>query len=178
MIDNNEDKSIRLEDLAQVTEVPVVETARLNELRRVYSPQEIMIALIPYELANAYGMVPISLTEDGHLERTITVVVVDPQNNKDAIDYLKHTLVGDYLPRQEKQDWITHNVRILTASEDHVKRAIGRLYEAEAGNERIDKEVLPVLTMLDELDKAAEELQITGDEVDRAIEELPENKEP
>lgn len=152
MVDNNEDKSIRLEDLAQVEEVPLVEPVKLDELRRVYSPQEIMISQIPYELAKHYRIVPISLREDG-FKRTITVVVADPQNNKEAIDYLMNTVVGDHLPQGEKPMWIDYYVRILTAPEDQIKSAIGRLYD-EAEAEKIGEVVLPFLREMDELDEA------------------------
>ncbi len=156
MDNNNEDKSIRLEDLAQVNEVPPVETVKLGELQRVYSPQEIMISQIPYELAKEYCMVPISLREDGPAEMTITVVVADPQNNKMAINHLENIAANDYIPgpTPEEQGWIKYNVRVLTAPEDQIKGAIDRLYEEEAAHERIGKEVLPVLRMMDELDKA------------------------
>ena len=152
MADDNDDKSIRLEDLAQAKEVPSVETARLSELRRIHSPQEKMTSQIPYDLAKGYCMVPISLREDGPAERTITVVMANPRNDE-AVDYLKNTVVGDR-SLAERLGLIKYNIRIFIAPEDQVKSAIERLYELEAADERISKEVLPMLMEMDELYEA------------------------
>jgi hypothetical protein len=181
-------ESISLEQLAQGEKVPSVAMEELDALGKpVYTPYEVLHSQFPYEIAKGLCLVPLRLIESNiltgdTLTRTVVVAVAHPEdpNLQKYLDNIDTYCQGESKdPKEEFRracDMLTYRVKVQVAPEEKIREAINRFYSDEAGNERVGEQVLPILKMMDELDKITGGM--TDDELDKTVGGMPENHEP